>query len=58
MQDDLFKVACRAYCMKCSNFRTLTLGSKEYSGCACDMDPTKCVLNPLIQQLKARQEAK
>lgn len=51
--DKLYELSHRAYCFaKCRNW------SKAYDCCMCGMDATKCVLNPLVQKLKARQESK
>lgn len=47
--DKLYELSHRAYCFaKCRNW------SKTHNCCMCGMDATKCVLNPLVQKLKAK----
>lgn len=53
--DKIFITACKAICQTlCENYRHEKLYSTNYTGCACGIDNTKCVLcqSYLREQLK------
>ena len=56
--DELYEESCRAYCTQCSNYRTITFMTHTVSGCACGLDPTQCLCNPLRQKLEQQKEAR
>jgi len=53
---ELMKDAFVAACISCRNWTTIDFLGKEVSGCGCNMEPSKCILNPLLVQLKKMRE--
>lgn len=44
--DKLYEVACKAMCLKCSNYTSMTVVPfGTVAGCRCGIDATKCVIN-------------
>lgn len=48
--DELFKITCQTMCTKCRNYVLLRFDGREIPSCACNMEPTKCVLNKDIMK--------
>ena len=41
---------CQYACPKCSNYRTETFLGYKFTGCACGMHPSICLLNKSIRE--------
>lgn len=57
--DKIFITACKAICQtRCENYRHEKFYSTNYTGCACGIDNTKCVLcqSYLREYLKNKEE--